>query len=364
MINEKYMERLSKQIDELDIDAILIGPSKDLEFATGFLSQEDERFQGLFILRNGRCFYISPKLNKEEIEHILGKNTKIYSWDDGEGFTNTVKYALAENDLSEKKIAVNCGIKGTDLLDMTEIFRGEFINGIQIIEDSRIIKTKEEVVHLKKAGQIADEVMEALTSFIKPGMKEKDIKKKIIELFLARGSEIAFEPIVASGPNSSKPYYNQDDRIIQEKDVIILDLGCRYKGCCSDISRTFFIGKATEEEKQIYQVVLEANQAGKSAVKEGVTAEYIDRQARSIIHNAGYGNYFFNRVGHGIGFSVHEAPYIREGNCQIIKNGMAFSIEPGIYLPGKFGVRVEDIIVVGGNGPEVMNHFERNIIIL
>ncbi|AOT72063.1 M24 family metallopeptidase [Geosporobacter ferrireducens] len=364
MVNEKYLERLSKEIDQLGIDAILIGPSKDLAYVTGFLSQEDERFQGLFILRDGRYFYISPKLNAEEMEHILGKNTKIYAWGDEEGFESIVKYALAENDLSKKKIAVNSGIRGTDLLDMTKIFSGEFMNGVQIIEDSRIIKTKEEIAHLKKAGQMADEVMEVLTSFIKPGMKEKDIKKKIIELFLEKGSEIAFEPIVASGPNSSKPHYNQDDRRIQEKDVIILDLGCRYKGCCSDISRTFFIGEATEEEKQIYQIVLEANQAGKEAVKEGVTAAYIDRQARNIIHKAGYGDYFFNRVGHGIGFSVHEAPYIREGNSQIIKKGMAFSIEPGIYLPGKFGIRVEDIIVVGEDGPEVMNCFEKNIIVL
>lgn len=364
MMNEKYLEKLSKQIDQLGIDAILIGPSKDLEYITGFLSQEDERFQGLFILRNGQYFYIAPKLNAEEMEHILEKSIKIYSWDDGEGFVNSIKGALIENDLLQKKIAVNSGIRGTDLLEMIEIFRGEFVNGVPIIEDSRVIKTKEEIAHLKKAGRMADEVMEALTSFIKPGMKEKDIKKKIIELFLAKGSEAAFEPIVASGPNSSKPHYNQDERRIQEKDVIILDLGCRYKGCCSDISRTFFIGEATEEEKQIYQIVLEANQAGKEAVKEEVTAAYIDRQARSIIHKAGYGEYFFNRVGHGIGFSVHEAPYIREGNPQIIKKGMAFSIEPGIYLPGKFGIRVEDIVVVGEEGPEVMNDFERNIIVL
>ncbi|NPV43237.1 MAG: aminopeptidase P family protein [Firmicutes bacterium] len=364
MLNEKYMERLAKQIDQCDVDAIIIGPSKDLEYITGFLSQEDERFQGLFLLRDGKYFYISPKLNAEEIEQILGENTKIYVWDDGEGFKNTIKNALSEHDLLGKRIAINSGIKGSDLLEISKIFTGEFINGVQIIEDSRIIKTKKEICNLKKAGQIADEVMEELTTFIRPGMKEKDIKKKIIELFLKKGTEIAFDPIVASGPNSSKPHYNQEYRVIQDKDIIILDLGCRYKGCCSDISRTFFIGEATEEEKQIYQIVLEANRAGKDSVKEGVTAEYIDQQARKIINNAGYGNFFLNRVGHGIGFSVHEAPYIRQGNNQVIKKGMAFSIEPGIYLPGKFGIRIEDIVVVGENGPEVINNFERNIIIL
>jgi len=364
MINEKYLERLSKQLGQCNIDAMIIGPSNDLEYITGFLSHEDERFQGLFLLRDGKYFYISPKLNAEEIEHIMGQNTKIYPWDDGEGFANTVRDALSDHNLSGKRIAINSGIRGADLLDMAEIFKGELINGVQIIEDSRVIKTTEEVNHLKKAGQMADEVMEELTTFIKPGMKEKDIKKRIEELFLKKGSTIAFNPIVASGTNSSKPHYNKDDRIIQEKDIIILDLGCRYNGCCSDISRTFFIGEATEEEKQIYQIILRANQAGKDAVKEGVTAEYIDQQARNIINNEGYGNYFFNRVGHGIGFSVHEAPYIRQGNGQVIKKGMAFSIEPGIYLPGKFGIRVEDIIVVGENGPEVMNNFERNIIII
>ena len=365
MFNENYIQKLAMQLDHSNIDGVIIGPSKDLEYITGFLSHEDERFQGFFLTREGKYFCISPKINSEEIENIMPIGTKIYPWDDGDGFVDTVLTALSDYNLSDKLIAVNSGIKGCDLLDLMDPFQGKIINGVSFIENSRAVKTIEEINNLKKAGKLADEVMEELVHFIKPGMMERDVKDKIKESFSQKDCEgISFEPIVAVGSNSSKPHYNQDDGVIQEKDVVLLDFGCRCGGVCSDISRTFFVGEPTEEEKEVYELILKANRAGVNAVKEGVTAEYIDQQARTVITDAGYGPYFLNRLGHGIGFSVHEAPYIKRGNKQIIKKGMAFSVEPGISLPNKFGMRIEDIVVADDSGPMLMNNFERGMIII
>ena len=143
-----------------------------------------------------------------------------------------------------------------------------------------------------------------------------------------------------------------------------MDLGCQYEDYCSDISRTVFIGGITEEERKIYNIVLEANKTAEEKVKIGVTAEDVDKAARDVITRGGYGENFLNRTGHGIGISVHEAPYIRTGNKQVLEKGMAFSIEPGIYLPGKFGIRIEDIVVVGAKGADILNRFSKEIIII
>ena len=178
------------------------------------------------------------------------------------------------------------------------------------------------------------------------------------------GEELSFQPIVASGPNSSMPHYNDDKRVIEEQDIIVLDFGCRYKGYCSDTSRTVFVGEPTDEMKKIYEICLRATTEAKKAVREGITAEEVDKVARDIITNEGYGQYFINRTGHGIGLAVHEAPYIKNGNKQILENGMCFSIEPGIYIPGKFGMRIEDIVMVDGDKARVFNNSNRNMVII
>ena len=178
------------------------------------------------------------------------------------------------------------------------------------------------------------------------------------------GEELSFEPIVASGPNGSMPHYNDDKRVIEEQDLVILDFGCRYKGYCSDTSRTVFIGEPTEEQKKVYEIVLRANREAEKAVKEGVTAGEIDRIARKIITDEGYGEYFINRTGHGIGVEIHEEPFIKEGNKEILKSGMAFSVEPGIYIPGKFGMRVEDIVIVDGEKARILNKSNKEMTIV
>ncbi len=360
---QKNIDHLLKLMNENNIDAFMIGPSNDLRFLIDLSTFVCERFQAFFLLKNGDFFYISPQVYYEEVNDILDKS-KIFMWKDREGFIEIVKDTINRYNLDNKKIAINGTISAVDLIDIENICNCDFINGQKLLENLRIIKSENEVQKLKKAAKLADEIMEKTINFIKPGITEYDIKEKIKKTITELDTEgISFEPIVSSGPNSSKPHYNKGERTIQKKDIIILDLGCVYKGYCSDMSRTVFVGDISAKEKKVYNIVKKAYQDAEDIVKEGITAEEVDQKARTIIEKAGYGDYFINRTGHGIGVSVHEAPFIKTGNKLKLKKGMAFSIEPGIYIPGEFGIRIEDIVVVTENGREVLNKYPNKIII-
>jgi Xaa-Pro aminopeptidase len=365
MLNKKYGNKLCEIMVKNNVDAMMIGPSVDLEFLMNYSPQPDERFQALFLLSDKKYFYISPELTYEEIRDRLDNDADIYKWGDYEEFNDIVVTAMNDYKLAGKNIGVNNGIAAINLIDIQEKINAKFINGHGILEMLRVIKDESEIEKLRKAAKLADEVMGETIDCICPGITERDIKKKIEELFMQKGADgLSFEPIIASGPNSSMPHYCEDSRVIQEKDIIILDLGCKYKGYCSDISRTVFVGGITDEEKKVYDIILRANKAGEETAKQGVKAEDVDKASRDIIKSEGYGQYFLNRTGHGIGISVHEAPYIKTGNKQILERGMAFSVEPGIYMQNKFGIRIEDIVVIGADGPEVLNNFTKEIIVI
>jgi len=365
MLNKKYCNKLCEIMIKNNIDAMMIGPSADLEFLMKYSPQPDERFQTLFFLSDKRYFYISSELTYEEIRDRLDNDADIYKWRDHEGFINVVVTAINRYKLGGKNIGVNNGIAAINLIDIQEKINAKFINGHGILEMLRVIKDESEIEKLRKAAKLADEVMGETIEYICPGITERDIKKKIEELFIQKGADgLSFESIVASGPNSSMPHYCEDSRAIQKRDIVILDLGCKYKGYCSDTSRTVFVGGITDEEKKVYDIILRANKAGEKMAKQGVKAEDVDKASRDVIRKEGYGEYFINRTGHGIGFSVHEQPYIKAGNKQILEKGMVFSIEPGIYIPNKFGMRIEDIVVIRVDGPEVLNNFTKEIILI
>lgn len=365
MLDKSKLSKLNDILLEHKVDGCLMAPTNDIEYLTGMKAYVCERFQGFFTLADGRWFVISPELYYEVWREALGKEANIYVWSDNDGVNGTFAKVAKDYELADKTISINDGIRGIDLLDMKEIMGANFINGDKMLEKFRLIKDEDEIKYLSKAAEIADKTFEEIVKYIKPGVTEREISDKIKELLIELGGEeLSFEPIVASGPNSSMPHYNDDRRVIEEQDLVILDYGCRYKGYCSDISRTVFIGEPTDEQKKVYEIVLRANSEAEKAVKEGITAGEIDSIARNIIEDAGYGKYFINRTGHGIGLAVHEAPYIKGGNEEVLKTGMAFSVEPGIYIPGKFGMRVEDIVVVDGEGSKILNKANKNMTIV
>lgn len=360
------MDKLFLLMKQQNIDAIVIGPSNTLEFMTGFNPVGCERFQALFITSEGRYFYICNLIYAEDMKRWFKVSAPFYVWNDSQGFHETLKKAFTDFALINKKIALGESIRAVDLIEMKSIFPCEFINGTGLLEELRIIKTEQDFDKMRTAARIADAVMDDLTRFIKPGMTEKDIKVKVEDLFIEKGADgLSFSPIVACSTNSSRPHYRENSGVIAKKDVLLLDFGCRFQGFCSDISRTFFIGSISKEEKKIYTIAREAQEAAVQAAKEGVRCCDVDRQAREYIESHGMGGYFLNRTGHGIGFDVHEAPYINGNNKRVLERGMAFSVEPGICIPGKVGMRVEDIVVINHRGEtEVLNQFTKDIVII
>ncbi len=362
-MRKKYLDRLVGLLNNSDMDAILIAPSEEMEFIMGHNTHICERFQALIIKRDGTYFYICNLLTVGEIEDVLGPDIDVYGWFDGDEFTDTVKLAFEEHDLIGKTIGVNSTERAFLVLQIMEKMDVKFVNGKPILEEMRMIKDEEELANLRMAAHITDESFEELLKFIKPGLKEVDISNKMNEFFKSKGADEGFT-MVCSGPNSSYPHYAGNQRVIQEKDVIILDWGCTYNNMCADMSRTVFVGGISEEEKKIYDIVLKSQLAGEAAAVEGAYIPDVDKASREIIEEEGYGEYFFTRLGHGIGYSVHEAPDIKASNKRNLEKGMVFSIEPGIYIAGKVGMRIENIVAITENGTEILNQASNEIKII
>jgi len=363
MINQKRLKKLADELHKLGLDAIYLGPSTDLEYISGLDTHPDERVRGLMVSKDARCFSMTPLLYKEEMVKAFGDVPFYAEWNDHEGFTGAFRRGCEHLGIVGAKIAFNDGVRAIDMLAIRDAMELWMCNGGKVLDPLRSRKDEEELGYMREASRMVDEVVRKLHGFVRPGMTERQIAKQIPEFFEEAGSNgISFSPIVASGPNGSMPHYGGDQRVIEKNDVIILDLGGRHMSYCSDTTRTFFVGTPTEEQKKVYEIVRQAQAAGEAAVQPGVTGQEVDRAARKVIVDAGYGDYFFNRVGHGIGLAVHESPYIIEGNDKPLEPGNVFSVEPGIYLPGKFGIRIENIVAVRPDGTgEALNHFPRDI---
>lgn len=347
MFNKGKFDNLFDLMVSNKFDAIMIAPSSDLEYLINYRTHVDERLNCLILLKNRDYFHITPMVNYEEVKEKYSENSKLYFWGDGEGFLETVVKSFRDHGLENKTIGVNFSIRAIDMLEIGELINLSFKSAHHLLEDFRVVKTDIEIENMKKAGAIADDVMKDIKMFIKPGITEQNVIDEITRLYSEKGADsLSFEPICAAGPNSSMPHYNAGTRVIEVGDNVVIDCGCRFNNVCSDTSRTFFVGEPSEEQRKIYEICRKATFSAQKAVKAGMKAGDVDKVARDIIEKEGYSKNFLNRTGHGIGFSVHEAPYIKPNNERILNNGMAFSIEPGIYLPGKFGMRIENIIVL------------------
>jgi Xaa-Pro dipeptidase len=243
---------------------------------------------------------------------------------------------------------------------------GSFVSAEESLSALRICKDASEAAAMRKAVQIAQEALKATLPMVKPGVTERQVASELTFQLLRSGSdpEFPFTPIVSGGPNSANPHASPSERPLQSGDLLVIDWGAIYEGYISDLTRTFAIGPVDEEYRRIAQIVMEANTAGRLAGKPGVPAETVDQAARAVIEKAGYGPAFFHRTGHGIGMEGHEAPYMRSGNQQILQPGMAYTVEPGIYLTGRNGVRIEDDMLVTEIGAETLSDLPRELITL
>lgn len=366
MISQEAVTKVAKLMEERNLDAFLTVPSEDLVFLSGEKPWLCERFQGLFIKKNQEMFYIVNLLSEGEIRSMLGDEIKIYTWWDGENFADVVCEVLQKEGLKGRRIGVNMAARAANILSISEKMTVYFTDARDLMNEVRIHKTPEELEYMRGAAKIADKAVLALWEVVKPGMTEQGVRTILRNYMQEFGGSNA-DAIVSFGANASYPHYmvSGEGAILQEKDILLTDFGCSYHGFQSDMTRTVFIGEPTEEEAEIYEIVLAANLAGEAAVREGAYIPDVDKAARKVIEDAGYGQYFTTRLGHGIGYQAHESPEIKQSNRRNLEKGMAFSIEPGIYIPGVIGVRVEDIVVINEYGErEILNKVPKEMKVL
>jgi Xaa-Pro aminopeptidase len=352
--------RLQQELASTGIDVALFGPGADLYYLTGFDAHLSERLNLLIVPAEGKPAFIVPVLEAP----LVGEASRLmtlHSWADGEDAASLAAETIG--DLTGKQVAIGNHLWSAFLLRLQEKLGGaNWVEAAPVIRPLRMIKDKAEIDALAEVSRLTDEAWE---EFIEggpiSGLTETQAMKRLAELTEKRGVNKVWG-ICASGPNAASPHHHTADRVIQEGDSVIFDWGGVRNGYHSDMTRTVFVGSPTEEFKTVYATVLAANEAAFAAVKPGVPLQEIDRAARKVITDAGYGEAFIHRVGHGLGLEVHEEPYLVEGNALPLEAGMTFSDEPGIYLKGNLGVRIEDTVVCTEDGGIKLNHATRDLV--
>ena len=344
---DRARERLASQSG----DWLLVAPGADFRWLTGAIARSTERLLVLAIPRKGDPFCVVPQLEADALAHEC-------PWLDLEVVPDGVDAFERFSDRlgllrGGPTIFVSEGLRTLPLLRLAA--HGRCRPADSVLAPLRVVKDAFEIKLLEEAGANADRVMEQTADFMRPGMTETEVAQFAAERFRSFGDT---EPwvIVASGPNSALPHHMTSSRKLREGEIVLMDLGAYTGGYGSDITRTFFLGTPPHEVQRVYDVVNEAREAGVTASRTGAEPEAVDRAARDVIEAAGYGEYFTHRTGHGVGLEVHEPPYVVSGNKEPLQFGMVHSVEPGIYLPGRFGVRLEDLVVVEDDQARRLNH--------
>lgn len=331
-----------------------------MRYLLGFSPLPDERPCVLLVSPEAVCFIV-PALNAEQVKAATGMD--LMTWADAEG-PESVLLAAARVLPSGGSLAVDNTMRADTLLPVHAALtprRMQLATGI--LGPMRMRKSAEELTSLQRAAAQADRAMAAAIAVCQPGVTELEVARAAEAAFRADGAEQVEFAIVASGPNGAFPHHHPGSRRLQVGDTVIIDIGASLDGYKSDITRVVHLGQPTDEVRQVYAAVLEAVRQAEAAVRPGVLAREIDRAARAYLEAAGYGPFFVHRTGHGLGLEVHEPPWITAESDTRLEPGMVFSIEPGVYLPGRFGIRIEDIVAVTPEGVQVLTGFMHDLVI-
>ena len=349
------MTRLANRLQQEGFDAYLAWSPVTMGYLADFFEDAHERFLALAISATGDYHLVCPALTVNQAERIGLKN--VSGWRDGEDPLALFKAIADRWNLSVGIVAVDPEFPARHLLALQGLLPTTlFKNGEALISDLMRRKDPAEIDAMKRAARIADDAWIEIQKELRPGITEREVAKRLSELMAERGGRPTFS-IVAAGAGGAEPHHLSDDTVIASGDVVILDFGCEVDGYQSDITRTVAIGEPDPEARKVYETVMAAHLAGREAIAtiSGVTGANADAAARAIITDAGYGEFFNHRLGHGIGMNGHEAPNLIASNTEPLVSGDCFSIEPGIYLPGRFGVRIENIYTFDGTGPISLN---------
>jgi Xaa-Pro aminopeptidase len=356
----QYSSRLEvarRRLMEARVDGMLLAPGPDLYYLTGFEVYAGERLVALLLPKEGEPRFLVPEMNVAQATANKAGVTNVRGWSDAEGYVEPLRAACRDLGWTAGRLAADDEMRSAFLLDWQTICpEAKFDRASRVMQPLRVRKTGDELAELRRAGQVADGVIAAAHAACLVNASEAEVARTVTDaIYQLEPSCRVYGCIVASGPNSALPHHETGSRALAVGDVVILDYGCILDGYHSDITLTVSLGPAATEVHRVHAIVWEAQQQALEKIRPGVPAEQVDQAARSVIDAAGYGDYFIHRTGHGIGLQVHEPPYLVAGNQAPLEEGMTFSVEPGIYLPGRFGVRLEVIVAVGRDGAELLN---------
>jgi Xaa-Pro aminopeptidase len=349
------MERAAGQAADAGLTGVLVAPGPDLIYFVGYMPiAVTERITMLAIQAGREPALIVPILERPDAEAAPGASVVALSdWTDGSD-----PYEATAKLLDPKgRYAISDSAWALQLLGLQEQLPGSsYVSMTAALPMLRAIKDADEIERLAAAGAAADASFEGIVKVQFAGRRETEVGADLAGLLREHGHSQVDFTVVGSGPNGANPHHELGERLIEDGDMVVLDFGGIKDGYGSDTTRSVHVGEPTDEEREVFEIVRHAQQAGFEAVRPGIACQEIDRAARKVITDAGYGEYFIHRVGHGIGLTTHEPPYMVEGEMHPIEPGMCFSIEPGIYLPDRFGVRIEDIIVATEDGGRRLNN--------
>jgi Xaa-Pro aminopeptidase len=356
------MDRVRAAMASAGVDCLLLSLGADLPWLTGYTAMPLERLTMLVLPADGKATLVVPRLEAPRVEEDPA-SFDLRPWDETQNPVEIVTRLVG----SRAHLAIGDRTWATFLLQLQAFLPGAtWRNASSVTAPLRAVKDAAEVAALAAASAAADRVAAALISgdIALVGRTEAAVSEEIGRRLVAEGHQRVNFAIVGSGPNSASPHHDAGGRVIGAREAVVCDFGGTMDGYCSDITRTVFTGDPPAEFVALYQVLERAQAAAVAAASVGVACEQVDRTARDIIDEAGYGQYFIHRTGHGIGLEEHEDPYIVGGNGSPLVPGNAFSVEPGIYLPGRYGARIEDIVVASADGPRALNVVDHGLAVV
>ncbi len=344
---------LSENLKANGIDCFLAHDPVTMGYLHGFHEGAGERFLTMAIGMSGEVRMICPALSESQARRAGLQN--VVSWKDGEDPGALFEQLAKEWNLETGIIAVDATMPARLLLQLQAILPAAlFRNGEAFTSELMRRKSPQELEFMRVAARMADDAYAEVAPSIREGMTERHVAKLLLDAMAKLGGQPDFA-IVATGKGAAEPHHISDDTPLKRGDIVIMDFGCSFEGYKSDITRTAAIGEASARAHEVYETVYRAHMAGRAKIGPGIPAEHVDQAARSVIEEAGFGRYFFHRLGHGIGIQIHEAPNIVAGNSDPLEAGNCFSIEPGIYIEGELGVRIENIVACTPDGHESLN---------
>ncbi|UPL14169.1 M24 family metallopeptidase [Microbacterium galbinum] len=364
------LERASALAAEAGLDAVIVGPGPDLQYLVGVEGDTIERLTALVIGPGIAPTVVVPRMELAKVRStaVGTLGLAVSDWVDGENPYDLVAAAVGSVAVgsvavgSVARVGVSDALPALHVIPIGERLGVRLELATPVLREGRMIKDAAEVAELRRAGDAIDAVHRRVPEWLRAGRTEREVAADIARAIVAEGHQTVEFVIVGSGPNGADPHHEVSDRVIEEGDIVVVDIGGAVpSGYNSDSTRTYAVGTPDPEAAERIAVLVRAQQAAVDAARPGVTASEVDDAARQVLADAGLGEAFLHRTGHGIGVSVHEEPYIAPGNDLVLREGMAFSIEPGIYFSGEWGARIEDIVVLTADGCERLNTSEHSL---